>query len=69
MISNEKYQKLGVFKKTHAKILLITQKNGMRISDYVEHFVDREFRKAGFTEVDLERVKNNKVVTQACEDK
>jgi len=48
------YQALGIFPKTHKKILKITEKNGMKISYYIQYLIDGEFTKNGLTDVDLE---------------
>jgi len=51
--SNEKYQKLGVFKDTYKKVRKITNKNGMRISDYMKNIIDEKYKAEGFTENDI----------------
>jgi hypothetical protein len=53
-----KYQALGIFPVTHKKILKITEKNGMKISYYVQFLIDREFTQHGLTDDDLESNKS-----------
>jgi hypothetical protein len=47
------YQSLGVFPKTHKKILKIIEKNGMKISYYIEFLIDEECKKYGLSDTDL----------------